>query len=170
MSTFQDYRACLYYEFPDKERIIFEQIISLTPDKIARKDGRDANPIIECKIIESNTEKHICTPVKFKHSIFNDKEVWLKLGFISKELGYSFYKPSTEFKEARIYFPKLDCIVSANYYGCVFRSTVNNFILSSMGVELFQDCERNSLYAILEKMLFAVEKHYNIKLNMHDFL
>lgn len=53
MGTFENYEACLYYDFPNKERIIFQQVIKTTPDKIARRDGLEAYPELRCRIITS---------------------------------------------------------------------------------------------------------------------
>lgn len=170
MGTFENYEACLYYDFPNKERIIFQQVIKTTPDKIARRDGLEAYPELRCRIIARNTESFHIPNTTFNHSIFNDKEVFMRLGNISKELGYSFYKPSAEFKEARIFFPRLDCIISANRYGCQFKSPVNNNVLPIMGVETFSRHELDSLYLILQKMLFMVEIHYNKRLDVSDFI
>lgn len=170
MGSFEYYKACICYDFPNEERIIFEQVIKTTPDKIARRDSSEACPDIRCRITVRNTDSFHLPPTTFKHSIFNDKEVFTRLGNISKELGYSFYKPSAEFKEARIFFPRLDCIICANSYGCTFRSPVTCEPLSQMGVEVFNKYEKGSLYLILQKMLTMVEWHYNVNLDMCDFL
>ena len=42
--------------------------------------------------------------------------------------------------------------------------------LSQMGVEVFNKYEKGSLYLILQKMLTMVEWHYNVNLDMCDFL
>ena len=36
MGSFGDYKAVMCYDFPNEERIIFEQVIKTTPEKIAR--------------------------------------------------------------------------------------------------------------------------------------